>query len=107
MNDKNHFPETLTSKDGKNIKQALLEALSRSQDSEIRKLADEVMSATPWFESGVTLYIGYWRLDRQKARLIRRIPQITEGPIFEADVFNQSGQWIVGEVTVGRLVRPR
>jgi hypothetical protein len=101
------LPETLTVEDGEAIKIALLAALRRSPDPELRKLAQEIAGGSPRIDSGGELYIGTWRLDRSKMRLVKRTPGMTEGPIFDADVLKQAGHWIVGDVTVGRMTRPR
>jgi hypothetical protein len=100
-------PERLTQQDGEAIKKALLEAIYRSEDPSLHKLAAEVESATPFVDSTGTLYLKTWRLDRGRGRLIKRPLGVSEGPLFEADVSIVDGRWVVGGVTVGRMIRPR
>ena len=97
----------LTQEDGLAIKDGLLKAISRSEDSSLERLVPEIESATPFIDSDGTLYLKKWRFDRNKGRIIRRPTGSSEGPVFEADVSKQNNKWVVGDITVGRMVRPR
>src|SRR5688572_6503807 len=70
--------EPLTQQDGKAIKEALMEAILRSEDLSLHKLAAEVKSAAPFIDSSGTLYLKTWRLDRQKGRLVKRPLGVSE-----------------------------
>lgn len=108
MDDQSPFgiPSKLTTSDGVEIKDGLLKAIRSSQDPSLLELIPEIESASPVTDSGETLYLKTWRLDRKRGRILKRPVGVSEGPIFEADVSKRNGQWVVGEVSVGRLTRP-
>jgi len=98
--------DVLSTEDADAIKSGLLQAIAASDDPGIRELHDEVREEKAWIDASGTLYLGSWRFDRRKGRLIKRPLRAREGPVFEADVQRSPDGWIVGNITVGRQVAP-